>query len=61
MGELSVGPRAIAAVQVALSGLELRAARDVAAAAEMAPTVAAVGEIAAGARRVVAMETRIAG
>jgi phosphoenolpyruvate-protein phosphotransferase len=61
VGELSVAPRAIAAAQAALGGLELRAARDAAAAAEMAPTVAAVREIAASARRAVTMETRIAG
>ena len=61
VGELSVAPRAIAAVQAALSGLELRAARDAATAAEAAPTVAAVRAIAAGVRNVVTMETRIAG
>jgi phosphocarrier protein FPr len=61
VGELSVAPRAIAAVQEALSGLELRAAREAASAAELAPTVAAVREIAAKARRLAALETRIAG
>jgi phosphotransferase system enzyme I (PtsI) len=61
VGELSVAPRAIAAVHSALSGLELRAAREAASAAELAPTVAAVREIAAGARRLATIETRIAG
>jgi phosphoenolpyruvate-protein phosphotransferase len=61
VGELSVAPRAIAAVHAALTGLEPGAARDAAAAAEMAPTVAAVREAAAGVRRISAVETRIAG
>jgi phosphoenolpyruvate-protein phosphotransferase len=61
VGELSVAPRAIAAVQAALSGLEMLAARDAATAAEAAPTVAAVRAIAAGVRSVATMETRIAG
>ena len=61
VGELSVAPRSIGPVQAALAGLELRAARDAATAAEAAPTVAAVRAIAAGVRSVAALETRIAG
>ena len=61
VGELSVAPRAILGVQVALSGLDPVAARGAAAAAEAASTVAAVREIAAGLGRSVPMETRIAG
>jgi multiphosphoryl transfer protein len=61
VGELSVAPRSIAAVQAVLGGIELRAARDAAAEAETAPTVAAVREIAARVRRADALETRIAG
>jgi len=61
VGELSVAPRAIAGVQAALSGLDLRAARDAATAAEAAPTVAAVRAIAAGMPSFATTENRIAG
>ena len=61
VGELSVAPRAIAAVHAALTGLDLGAARRAAIAAEMAPTVAAVREIAAGLRNAGSVERRIAG
>ena len=61
VGGLSVAPRSIAAVQAVLGGLDLAGARDAAAAAEKAPTVAAVREIAAAVRRAGTLETRIAG
>ncbi len=65
VGELSVTPRAIAAVHAGLSGLDPVAARAAAAAAERAPTVAAVREIAAslrsGVQSTVSKDTRIAG
>ncbi|HEY3164842.1 MAG TPA: phosphoenolpyruvate--protein phosphotransferase [Candidatus Limnocylindrales bacterium] len=61
VGELSVAPRAIAAVHAALAGLDPGAARRAAIAAEMASTVAAVREIASGLRNAGSVETRIAG
>jgi len=61
VGELSVAPRAIAAVHAALAGLDPGGARRAAIAAEMAPTVGAVREIAAGLRSTVPVEARIAG
>jgi phosphocarrier protein FPr len=61
VGELSVAPRAIAAVHAALAGLEPGAARGAAAEAEAASTVAAVQEVAARLRRSVSVERQIAG
>jgi phosphoenolpyruvate-protein phosphotransferase len=61
VGELSVTPRAIAAVQESLVGLDLERARGAAAAAEQASTVAAVRELGIGLRTAAADNTRIAG
>jgi len=61
VGELSVSPRSIAAVHAALTGLDPASVRAAAAAAELAPTVAAVRAIAAGLRSAGSIEARIAG
>ena len=61
VNELSVTPRAVARVRAALSGLDLDAARAAARAAESAPTVAAVREIAASLRPAEAAAVRAAG
>jgi phosphocarrier protein FPr len=61
VGELSVSPRAIAAVHAALTGLDPASLRVAAAAAELAPTVAAVRAIVAGVRSAGSIGSRIAG
>ena len=61
VGELSVSPRAIAAVHAALTGLDPATLRGAASAAEQAPTVAAVRAIAAGLRSAGSIGRRIAG
>jgi phosphoenolpyruvate-protein phosphotransferase len=61
VGELSVSPRSIAAVHAVLTGLDRASLHAAAAAAELAPTVAAVRAIAAGLRSAGSIEARIAG